>query len=101
MKLIEIIIPDGKLYDVYNVLRKANVGGLSYHRIEGSSKVEATRFISKHRVTVVVRDDMVEELITKILDKIGGDLNSGGKIFVLDVHTAVDLPTKKRGDDAI
>ena len=42
---------------------------------------------------------IVEELISKITDKLGSEL--GGKIFVLDVPVAVDIRTKKRGEDAI
>ena len=36
---------------------------------------------------------------TKIIDRLGSDL--GGKIFVVDIPTAVDIATKKRGEDSI
>jgi nitrogen regulatory protein PII len=38
-------------------------------------------------------------LISKITDRLTGEL--GGKIFVVDVPIAVDIQTKKRGDDVI
>jgi hypothetical protein len=38
-------------------------------------------------------------LISKITDRLAGEL--GGKIFVVDVPTVVDIRTKKRGDDAL
>ncbi len=101
MKLIEIIIPDRQVHDINRILREADVGGMSYYRIEGRSKAKATEFIPKYKIEVVVRDDQVEELISRIVDKVGGDLNTGGKIFVVDVTTAVDLSTKKRGEAAI
>ena len=101
MKRIEIIIPDGRLHDVNNILKEANVGGISYHRIEGRGKAKIPQFISRFKVEVVVRDEQVEGLITKIVDKVGGNLTMGGKIFVVDVPIAVDLATKKRGDAAI
>ena len=101
MKLIEIIIPDTQLHYVNRILREVDVGGMSYHRIEGRSKANATEFIPKYKIEVVVRDDQVEELISKIVDRVGGDINTGGKIFVVDVTTAVDLSTKKRGEAAI
>lgn len=101
MKLINIIVPDRQLHYVNRILREADVGGMSYYRIEGRSKAKATEFIPKYKIEVVVSDDKVEELITNIVDRIGGDLNTGGKIFVVDVTTAVDLPTKKRGEAAI
>ena len=101
MKLINIIVPDRQLHDVNRILREADVGGMSYHRIEGRSKAKATEFIPKYKIEVVVRDDQVEELISRIVDRVGGDINTGGKIFVADVITAVDLSTKKRGEAAI
>jgi nitrogen regulatory protein PII len=50
-------------------------------------------------VEVVVKDEQVEGLLKAFTDKIGD--NIGGKIFVVDVPTAVDLTTKKTGDNAI
>jgi nitrogen regulatory protein PII len=47
----------------------------------------------------VVRDEQVEELISKITDRLSTEL--GGEIFVVDVPIAVDLATKKRGEDVI
>jgi len=114
MKRIEIIIPDRKLYAVSNILKEANITGMSYYGIQGRSKVKAKpssvaigtaeyelEFMPKLKVEVVVRDEQVEELITKLVDQIGGDITTGGKIFVVDVPMAVDLTTKKRGEDVI
>jgi nitrogen regulatory protein P-II 1 len=56
-------------------------------------------YIPRTKIEVVVKDDQVEELISKITDTLGKDL--GGKIFVVDVPIAVDIRTKKRGDAAI
>jgi nitrogen regulatory protein P-II 1 len=87
---------------------------MSYHRIEGRGRVKAQpisvgrgvmhytpEFIPRMKVEVVVRDDKVDEIITKLAERIGGDPSTGGKIFVLDVPNAVDLVTKKRGESAI
>jgi nitrogen regulatory protein P-II 1 len=114
MKRIEIIIPDRKLYAVSNVLKEANITGMSYYGIQGRSKVKIKEssvamgsaeyeleFMPKLKVEVVVKDEQVEELITKIVDNVGGDIATGGKIFVVDVSTAVDLTTKKRGETVI
>lgn len=45
---------------------------------------------------MVVKDEQVEEIISKITDRLSSS-ELGGKIFVVDVHIAVDLATKKRG----
>lgn len=114
MKMLQIIIPDRKLNDVNNVLKEANVGGMSYHRIDGRGRVKAQpvavgrgvmyytpEFIPRLKVEVVVKDGQVEDLITKIVDKVGGDPALGGKIFVVDVPVVVDLVTKERGEKVI
>jgi nitrogen regulatory protein P-II 1 len=112
MKLIEIIIPHRELEDVRQILKDLNTGGMSHYTVEGSGRIKAERItvrfgtsqtqpksIPRTKVEVVVKDHQVEELISKITDKLGSEL--GGKIFVIDVQVAVDIPTKKRGEDAI
>jgi nitrogen regulatory protein P-II 1 len=101
VKLINIIVPDRQLHYVNRILREADVGGMSYYRIEGRSKAKATEFIPKYKIEVVVRDDQVEALINRIGDGIGGDITTGGKIFVIDVTAALDLSTRKKGEAAI
>ena len=55
--------------------------------------------VPRTKVEVVVKDDQVEELIPRITERLGSEL--GGKIFVVDVPIAVDMRTKKSGEDAI
>ncbi|MGB7953835.1 MAG: P-II family nitrogen regulator [Candidatus Nitrosopolaris sp.] len=112
MKRIEIIIPDRKLKCANEVIRDANTGGMSYYRIEGRGGVKAEpasfgsgatdyapEFIPRIKVEVVVKDGQAEELVNNLLDTLGDEL--GGKIFILDVHTAIDLNTRKRGEAVI
>jgi len=100
------------LADAHEILKEINVGGMSHYRIEGSGRVKPQpvtaqrgtsqtqpEYIPRTKVEVVVKDEQVEELISKITDRLGGEL--GGKIFVVDVPIAVDIATKKRGEDAI
>jgi nitrogen regulatory protein P-II 1 len=101
VKRIEIIISERWLQDINDILRDANVSGMSYHRIEGRSRAKVTEFIPKFKIEVVVRDDQVQELVKTILDQAGGDLSTGGKVFVLDVPMAVDLATKNMGENAL
>ncbi len=100
------------LADSHEILKEVNVGGMSHYRIEGSGRVKPQpvtaqrgtsqtqpEYIPRTKVEVVVKDEQVEELISKITDRLGSEL--GGKIFVVDVPIAVDIATKKRGQDAI
>lgn len=113
MKKLEIIVPDRRLDDINRIMREANVGGLSYSHVEGRGKGKAQeisvgrgvkhftpQFIPRLRIDVILRDDEVDAIIGKILDKIGGQA-PGGKIFIIDVPDAVDLATKSRGEVAI
>jgi nitrogen regulatory protein P-II 1 len=112
MKKIELFIPDRRLDDVVDVLKDENVGGMSHYRIEGMGKIKpeevyigrgtATykpKFIPRTKVEVVVSDEKVERLITVFRNRLGD--NIGGKLFVIDVHKAVDLSTGKIDVDAI
>jgi nitrogen regulatory protein P-II 1 len=112
MKRIEIIIPDKKLKCANEVIRDANTGGMSYYRIEGRGGIKAEpasfgrgateyapEFIPRIKVEVVVKDEQVEELVNNLLDTLGDVL--GGKIFIVDVHSAIDLNTRKRGEAVI
>jgi nitrogen regulatory protein P-II 1 len=111
MKRIEIIIPDRKLKCANEVIRDANTGGMSYYRIEGRGGIKAEpasfgrgardytpEFIPRIKIEVV-EDEQVEELVNNLLDTLGDEL--GGKIFILDVHSAIDLNTRKRGEAVI
>jgi nitrogen regulatory protein P-II 1 len=113
MKKLEIIIPHRRLDEVSGILKTVNTGGMSHYEIEGRGKVKAQdvtvgRGTSKYtpeyrprtKVEVVIKDDQVEPLISQLVQRLGGD-PLGGKIFVTDVHMAVELSTNDRGEAAI
>src|ERR1044071_9795956 len=96
MKRVEIIIPHRMLEDAHEIIKDVNTGGMSYYTVEGSGRIKAQRitvgrgtfqtqpqYIPRTKIEVVVKDDQVEELISKITEKLGSEL--GGKIFVIDV----------------
>ncbi|MFZ0512113.1 MAG: P-II family nitrogen regulator [Candidatus Nitrosopolaris sp.] len=112
MKKIELIIQDSKLKDAHAILKNVNGGGMSYYTVEGSGRVKAERiivgrgtiqtqaeYVPRIKVEVIVKDDQVEQLVSELADKLGSEL--GGKIFVVDIPIAVDIRTKKTGEDAI
>jgi nitrogen regulatory protein PII len=112
MKKIEIIISESKLKDAHEILKNVNSGGMSYCTVEGSGRIRAEsiivgrgttqtqpEYIPRMKVDVIVKDHQLEQLVSKLTDRLGSEL--GGKIFVLDVPIAVDLRTKRTGEDAI
>jgi nitrogen regulatory protein P-II 1 len=113
MKKFEIIIPHRRLDDVAEILKSINAGGMSHYSVEGRGKVKAdavtigrgtTKFTPEYRprtkVEVIIKDDQVESLINKLVERLGGDA-LGAKLFVSDIHAAIDLSTNKRGESAI
>jgi nitrogen regulatory protein P-II 1 len=114
LKRLEIIIPHRWLSGIDDMLKDMQIGGMSATRIEGRGKVKplpvevqrgtssaTPEFIPRTKVEVIVRDDMVEDLTQKILERFGGDPNLGGKIFISDVVGAIDFVTKKKNEEAI
>jgi len=113
MKKIEIIIPDRLFKDVNRIIKDTHAGGMTYSRVEGRGNIKAkpvaidrgTRhytpeFVPRTKMEVVVRDDQVDDIVHKIVEQLGSP-TVGGKIFVVDVPTAVDLATKEQGEKAL
>ena len=107
MKEIQIFIPDQALKDVNDILKESQVGGMSHYRIHGrgSSKSEEVavglgtmrytpEYNPRTKIEVVVRDDQVDSLLHKIVDKLRGS-DIVGKIFVVDVPVAVGYKIKQ------
>jgi nitrogen regulatory protein P-II 1 len=105
MKQIQIVIPDGALKDVDEVLRETQVGGTTHHRVEGrgTTRAEAVavgrgtmrytpEYISRTKVELVVKDDHFDLLLRNVTDRLGVNEISG-KIFVLEVPFTFDIRT--------
>jgi nitrogen regulatory protein P-II 1 len=113
MKKLEIIIPHRRLDEVSEMLKDANTGGMSHYKVEGRGKVKAEavsvgrgtmkytpKYVPRTKVEVIVKDDQVETLINKLVQRLEGDA-LGGKLFVTDIPLAIDLSTNKRGEAVI
>lgn len=113
MKKIEIIVPDRLFNDVNRIIKDTHAGGMTYSKVEGRGKIKAkpvaidrgTRqftpeFVPRIKMEVVVEDDKVDDIVNKITDELANPA-IGGKIFVADVATAIDLATKERGEKAL
>lgn len=85
---------------------------MSHYEIEGSGRVKEdplvsathpkqapSEYIGRTKVEEVIKIQQVEELISKLREKLRGE--KGGKIFVQDVSDAIDIPTNKKGEGVI
>jgi nitrogen regulatory protein P-II 1 len=85
---------------------------MTHYRVEGrgTTKAEAVaggrgtmkytpEYIPRTKVEVVVKDDQVDLLLRKIMDRLGANEISG--IFVLEVPLTLDIKTGKKGESGI
>jgi len=112
MKKIEAIIKPFKLDDVKDRLREIGVSGMTVYEVKGfgrtGGKTEVYRgsayvvdFIPKARVEIIVKDSMVNDVITAIITAAKTGKIGDGKIFVSPVDTAIRIRTGERDEDAI
>ena len=59
------------------------------------------QFNANSTMVVVVKDSVVDKVVSKILEATGTGMAGEGKIFVSDVDDAVDIGSKTRGESAI
>lgn len=112
MKLIIAAIKPFKLDDVREALSDIGVSGMMVTEIKGfgtqSGHTETYRgaeyvvnFVPKVKLEVVVKDDLAEQTVEVIASAAKTDKIGDGKIFVLDVQSAMRVRTGETNEDAV
>ncbi|MDD9923461.1 MAG: P-II family nitrogen regulator [Boseongicola sp.] len=112
MKLIIAAIKPFKLEEVREALTSVGVQGMMVTEIKGfgsqSGHTEiyrgaeyAVNFVPKVKLEIVVGDSMADQVVDTIASTAKTDKIGDGKIFVLDVESALRVRTGETGDDAI
>ncbi len=112
MKLIIATIKPFKLEEVREAVTSEGVRGMMVTEIKGfgsqSGHTEiyrgaeyAVNFVPKVRLEIVVPDAMAEPVVAAIAKTARTDKIGDGKIFVLDVQSALRVRTGETGDDAL
>src|ERR1700742_954642 len=112
MKKIEAIIKPFKLDDVKDRLREVGVQGMTVYEVKGfgrtGGKKEVYRgsayvvdFVPKVKLEIIVKDDLVHQVIETISLAAKTGRIGDGKIFVLPVDEVVRIRTGERGEDAV
>jgi len=112
MKKIEAIIKPFKLEEVRLALNEIGITGISLTEIKGSGRqkgiTEVYRgaeyhipFIQKVKLEIVVDDEMVEKVISVIIDKAQTGNIGDGKIFITPVEEVIRIRTGEKGLSAI
>jgi nitrogen regulatory protein P-II 1 len=112
MKRVEAIIKPFRLDDVKAALVEIGVQGMTVTEAKGlvatDGRKETLRgasflfdFLPKLEIVVVVPDELVQDVIQKILDAARTGATGDGKLMVSPVLDAVRIRTNERGDMAL
>ncbi len=112
MKLVMAIIKPFKLDEVREVLTNCGIQGLTVSEVKGFGRQKgqteiyrgaeySVSFLPKVKIEVVVNDDQVDQTVESIQKTAGTGKIGDGKIFVLDVASAVRIRTGETNSDAL
>lgn len=112
MKKIEAVIRPFKLDDVKNALNQAGIKGMTVSEVKGFGRQKGhtelyrgaeyvVDFLPKIKIEVVVQDELVEHVISSIIESARTGKLGDGKIFISDVVETVRIRTGERGEDAV
>ena len=117
MKEISIFIPTDDLAQVTEILKRHNVGGMTFYEINGAGRTkrdavpERVRaymtgrtitpdYAKRTKVETIVSDSLVNQILEDISNSIGQHAGNEahGMIFIKDVYDAYEIGTKQRGE---
>ncbi len=114
MKKIECIIRPACLEQLVGTVEKLDLGGMNITQIvgygtqKGGGDTQVYRGIEytvklkeKLKVEIVVNDELVDEVITQIINVTRTDHAGDGKIFIYPIEDAIRIRTGERGRDVI
>lgn len=112
MKKIEAVIKPHKIEDVRSALANVGVMGLTAWEVRGFGRQKGhqelyrgseyqVNFMPKVRLEIVVNDDQVEEVVKVIAEAANTGTIGDGKIFVLEVLSAMRIRTGETNEDAL
>ena len=112
MKKIEAIIKPFKLDEVKESLSAIGIQGMTVTEVKGfgrtGGKKEVYRgsayvvdFVPKVKIEIIVKDDLVHQVIGVISEAAKTGRIGDGKIFVLPVDEVIRIRTGEKGEDAI
>jgi nitrogen regulatory protein P-II 1 len=116
MKEISIFIRTDDLAQVTEILRKHNVGGISFYEIDGAGRTRrdavpemvrsymtgrtiTPEYIKRTKIETVVTDSAMNQIVDDILNALRPHAQEAhGMIFIKDVSDAYEIGTRERGE---
>ena len=116
MKEISLYIRPEDFSKVVGILRKNNVGGITFFETNGSGrtkhnpvpervrmymtkKMVTPEFVKGTKVEVIVADSSADQIVEDLLNSL--DTEAHGMIFVKDVSGAYEIGTKLKGESVL
>jgi nitrogen regulatory protein P-II 1 len=112
MKKVEAIIKPFKLDEVKESLSSIGVQGLTVSEVKGFGRQKGhtelyrgaeyvVDFLPKVKLEIIVKDELVSQVVETITKGAKTGRIGDGKIFVLPIDEVVRIRTGERGSDAI
>lgn len=112
MKFIVAIIKPHKLDDVREALSGVGIEGMTASEVKGYGRQKGqteiyrgaeyqVNFVPKVKIEVAVDDAVVDNVVDAIRNAANTEKIGDGKIFVLDLQSAVRVRTGETGSDAL
>jgi nitrogen regulatory protein P-II 1 len=112
MKRVEAIIKPHKLDEVKDRLKQVGVSGMTITDVKGFGRTGGRRevyrgsayvvdFVPKVRLEILIKDEMVHDVVAAIAESARTGKIGDGKIFITTVDEAIRIRTSERGEDAI
>jgi nitrogen regulatory protein P-II 1 len=112
MKKVEVIIKPFKLDDVKEALSSVGVQGMTVTEVKGFGRQKGHKeiyrgaeylvdFLPKIKVEMVVPEELVDQVVEKVIVAARTGSIGDGKIFVHPVESAVRIRTGERDRDAL
>ena len=112
MKKVEAIIKPFKLDEVKEALSEIGIQGMTVTEVKGfgrtGGKKEVYRgsayvvdFVPKVKIEIIVKDDMVHQVLASITEAAKTGRIGDGKIFVTPVEQALRIRTGETGSNAL
>lgn len=112
MKKIEAIIKPFKLDEVKAALDEIGINGITISEVKGYGRQKGVTevyrgaeyhipFLQKIKLEIIVHEDLVEKVVSVIIDKAQTGEIGDGKIFILPVEEIIRIRTGEKGLNAI
>lgn len=112
MKKLSIVVRSEKLDDVKAILDECGSTGAMVSNIMGYGNQKGYKttyrgseyvvnLIPKIKIETIAKDDVAENIVNKVCEKISTGKFGDGKIFIFDVADVVRIRTGERGESAI